>query len=102
MASRKTAGAAAKKQTESEPTQAVTANEPEDAQTEPEDAQTEPVQETPVEEPDKEKEPAAAPASSAKDEPAGRYETFEATRPDKVLVRITRNLDTGEQRVDEL
>ncbi len=95
MASRKTAGAAAKKQTESEPTQAVTANEPEDAQ-------TEPVQETPVEEPDKEKEPPAAPASSAKDEPAGRYETFEATRPDKVLVRITRNLDTGEQRVDEL
>lgn len=95
MASRKTAGAAAKKQTESEPTQAVTANEPEDAQ-------TETVQETPVEEPDKEKEPAAAPASSAKDEPAGRYETFEATRPDKVQVRITRNLDTGEQRVDEL
>lgn len=88
MASRKTAGAAAKKHTESEPTQAITANEP--------------VQETPIEEPDKEKEPPAAPASSAKDEPAGRYETFEATRPDKVRVRITRNLDTGEQRVDEL
>lgn len=95
MASRKTPGAAAKKHTESEPTQAVTANEPEDAQ-------TEPVRETPIEEPDKEKEPPAAPASSAKDEPAGRYETFEATRPDKVRVRITRNLDTGEQRVDEL
>ena len=86
MASRKTAGAAAKKQTESEPTQAVTANEPEDAQ-------TEPVQEAPAREPGKEKEPPA---------PAGRYETFEATRPDKVRVRITRNLDTGEQQVDEL
>lgn len=95
MASRKTAGAAAKKQAEAEPAQAVTANEPEDAQ-------TEPVQEAPVEEPDKEKEPPAAPASCAKDEPAGRYETFEATRPYKVRVRITRNLDTGEQRVDEL
>ena len=67
MASRRTAGAAAKKQAEAEPTQAVTPNEPQDAQ-------TEPVQETPV----------------------------EATRPDKVRVRITRNLDTGEQQVDEL
>ena len=81
MASRKTAGAAAKKQAEAEPAQAATPNEPEDAR-------TEPLQE--------------APASSAKDEPAGRYETFEATRPDKVRVRITRNLDTGEQQVDEL
>ena len=95
MASRKTAGAAAKKQAEAEPTQAATPNEPEDAQ-------TEPVQEAPAREPGKEKEPPAAPASSAKDEPAGRYETFEATRPDKVRVRITRNLDTGEQQVDEL
>ena len=94
MASRKTAGTA-KKQAEAGPAQAATPNEPEGAR-------TEPVQETPVEEPDKEKEPPAAPASSAKDEPAGRYETFEATRPDKVRVRITRNLDTGEQRVDEL
>lgn len=86
MASGRTAGAAAKKQAEAEPTQAATPNEPEDAQ-------TEPVQEAPAQEPGKEKEPSA---------PAGRYETFEATRPDKVRVRITRNLDTGEQQVDEL
>lgn len=95
MASRKIAGAAAKKQAEAEPTQAATPNEPQDAQ-------TESLQEAPAEEPGKEKEPPAAPASSAKDEPAGRYETFEAARPDKVRVRITRNLDTGEQQVDEL
>lgn len=94
MASRKTAGTA-KKQAEAGPAQAATPNEPEGAR-------TEPVQEAPAREPVKEKEPPAAPASSAKDEPAGRYETFEATRPDKVRVRITRNLDTGEQRVDEL
>ena len=86
MASRKTAGAAAKKQAEAEPAQAATPNEPQDAQ-------TEPVQEAAAQEPGKEKEPPA---------PAGRYETFEATRPDKVRVRITRNLDTGEQQVDEL
>lgn len=85
MASRKTAGAA-KKQAEAEPAQAATPNEPQDAQ-------TEPVQEAPAQEPGKEKEPPAS---------AGRYETFEATRPDKVRVRITRNLDTGEQQVDEL
>ena len=85
MASRKTAGAA-KKQAEAGPAQAATPNEPEGAR-------TKPVQEAPAREPGKEKEPPA---------PAGRYETFEATRPDKVRVRITRNLDTGEQRVDEL
>lgn len=63
MASRKTAGAAAKKQAEAEPTLAVTPNEP--------------VQEVTAQEPDKEKEPPAAHDCSAAVAPAGRYETFE-------------------------
>lgn len=30
-----------------------------------------------------------------------RYETFEATRPDGVVVVVERNIDTGEQTVTE-
>lgn len=61
--SRKAAGAAAKKRAEAEPTLAVTPNEP--------------VQEVTAQEPDKEKEPPAAPDYSAAVAPAGRYEAFE-------------------------
>ncbi len=61
--SRKTAGAAAKKRAEAEPTLAVTPNEP--------------AQEVTAQEPDKEKEPPAAPDCSAAVAPAGRYEAFE-------------------------
>ncbi|WP_198216205.1 MULTISPECIES: hypothetical protein [Bifidobacterium] len=63
MASRKTAGTAAKKRAEAEPTLAVTPNEP--------------VQEVTAQELDKEKEPPAAPDYSAAVARAGRYEAFE-------------------------
>ncbi|MEE8739040.1 MAG: hypothetical protein SOI66_09075 [Bifidobacterium sp.] len=32
----------------------------------------------------------------------GRTETYEATRPDGMRLRITRNLDTGRQHTDEV
>lgn len=41
-------------------------------------------------------EPAEVPEDEAT-EPAGRWESFEATRPNGDVVVIKRNIDTGEQ-----
>lgn len=44
-----------------------------------------------------------APRKGAAPEPvsADRFESFEAVRPDGVVVVVTRNIDTGEQTVTE-
>lgn len=44
------------------------------------------------------RKPVAPAAASAE---VGRFEVFEATRPDGVVVVVRRNIDTGEQTVTE-
>ena len=47
-------------------------------------------------------EEATTSAADPVDVGKGRTEIYEATRPDGVRLRITRNLDTGRQHIEEV
>lgn len=61
-----------------------------------------PKKEAPAVEPNAESEaPAVEPKQKARQKVEHRFEEFEATRPDGVVVVVRRNIDTGEQSVTE-
>ena len=50
---------------------------------------------------DSESQAKTATATKAPKEPKYRFEEFDATKPDGTVVRVRRNIDTGEQSVTE-